>query len=711
LIIAGVSFALSACGTDESGDPSDVSDAEEVFGDMTDGDPSDTDAEDVDPDADGEETDGDEDAVDGETDTETFFSCSPSTGADITGSYLLAAQSPLFSVAFDINIEGEEGSYELTIQPLARDDCEGQPACDGLEARDSVGTAVTASTVTYGADGYLSFLVEDIRIPDPAHDAPTSGDLNLDIDVNVEVCGDDHFCSGDGEDSAVTISYNEPVPGSLNATIGAVKTENIHEAELFTRCGNHPDVEPYCGDDDCDGTETPSDCPEDCEPPTCLTPSENGDPGDGEEVEGQSTDGDQLCDADESGLSYDGTACDTVADCDQDGLSDDQELLFTYYRANGTGLNTDITNPNTDGAGPNDGDEIAMGLDPTSPIDNLTSADNTTLSSDVSYSFIKSIDVASSSCCSRRLNDDAEIDNSVGFLFDALSNSSGGPPNPMDVLSDYIEQGDRKFIIEWTQLPDDLANGVSVDVGATIFLDRSGANEPFADREDGDGEYVIDRADEFIPTISARIVDGRFGPTVPQSLTANFTTAAASFYLPLGLPQLINTLTDEVPELRSLVTELSRVGFRGDVMEQTTDDAVAGRKGLATAGAPIEVAAVIPVTALVESLNEDFAACFPDFEEDALSVATDSVQARVEMVCSETSPFDTERDDSAECDQFEDVEDTMIAGFVRQCDLLVGALNPSIDVDTDDDGIRDGLSAGFLIELAGAANTTFVDDN
>lgn len=472
---------------------------------------------------------------------------------------------------------------------------------------------------------------------------------------------------------------------------------------------------------------------------TCWEQDPSKPAGIGREVEGESNDGDMLCDSAEANLEYNGVACDTVADCDGDGINDDAEVLFLTPEVGGLGYATSPINPDTDGAGGNDLEDIQNGLDPTTPLDDIDVSQNTELYDGPAYSYVSSIKLAGSDCCFTNLNDDPGIDNDLSSL---LSQAGSLIANFADIdlslegvnglVGGLVDAGGLALVIRHENVPDDIAGGTSASVEssfllADIVVDEGGeactsdaactggpadsaafcniaAGETEgtcvyltaskADRLAGEGEYPL------------TAVIGGDNPVKLDAIIAEngFLVNAGDFLLSLNLASLgIDGVEDlglpaEIDLLISKTQMLGKVEYQNGSIP--ADDSARGVKS----DGDIKLGGGIGIVQVTDLLNDVLAGCYPEGTADLLTVEKDDTLGRVVLACDPNTRTADFTSSEGLCGTLSgEGSDLDIIGLV--CDQLDNLIGKRLSVDTDGDGAKDGLAVGLLIGLSGASNS------
>jgi hypothetical protein len=420
-------------------------------------------------------------------------------------------------------------------------------------------------------------------------------------------------------------------------------------------------------------------------------------------VEGESNDGDAVCDSIESEEGYDGgPSCREVADCDGDGLSDAQEIFYNDATFNGTGYATNPSNPDTDDDG------IIDSEDPRPIYSRVpcTPPDLPEIYEGRSFSYVSRVAIAPENCC-RDLNDSIGPDNAIVSLEEAVQSAVDAfsdDEEPLYVpvnerLEEALELGDLAYVLEFDGLPKTLEDSDAatlqketcgndaLEVTATQY-EVDVTEGSIEDRRAGAGRY------ELLTELEEASGIGFESGEVLFSETGGLTIPSSAV---LPLPELPGQVYSE-----PISFDLS--GFALSV--ETTENAPAGQRGVRTEDT-VETGGIMPASVVLETFNKAYQALLPEYDGELLSLEQASGDDdRLSFHCPESLTSAVEAETGLSDPEGQDLGADDVFRLPAFCSLVDSLYGSEIDVDTDDDGVADAFSLGLRIELSGAALTT-----
>ncbi len=255
------------------------------------------------------------------------------------------------------------------------------------------------------------------------------------------------------------------------------------------------------------------------------------------------------------------------------------------------------------------------------------------------------------------LNGDGRPDNALGALVSLLESMPGGPEDVDAILTEAIEDGTLAVGAAWPSFEAGVADAASVDAHFFEFVDNDD------DPETHDAFFVDRRSFELGTSVPRHRFNG--------SVAANRVEGTASSF-PIATPFLGGLI----------LADLESVQIEARVVE--SGDGIAVTEGT--------IAGVIPALQLYDGLNELYrneCDCLGlDPGEDLFQVAVDEDRGTIDIDCH------PDADDDA-CAP----DDNDLCSSLSVTCSVVGIMGSVFDVDTDGDGINDGLSAYFSFTM------------
>lgn len=403
---------------------------------------------------------------------------------------------------------------------------------------------------------------------------------------------------------------------------------------------------------------------------------------------GTSEDGDELCDDVEAEMFYEGTDCSTVADCDGDGLNDDAELLYIEDRVGGRGWATKLDDPDSDGDGINDLDEIEAGRNPL--FAELTDAQNTAVFAGRAFGYLTDITFAGRYCCTTQLGQGAEHDNELPGL---LSFGDGPETYPVtigdiqDAITDTVRDDDSALVFDFEGLPDDLAAGARNDAKIEVRTAAVVGSSSIEDRLSGEGRFSLD-AGGAVSVLAAMVADGHVEASADELVLPIALSTVYPLYVSVAMD---GDLAEEFP------LTLRRVTMSFDVIENTSTRAPSSTIGVESIE-DIRVAGAVSLEEIVAMHNALLSECYPDFDGPFIAF-TESEDDKVSYIECNRASFEANFDATGLDGRCGGLTD----GHESYCSLMEEVVYA--DTDTNDNGVPDSISVGFRFRLSGASRT------
>lgn len=277
-----------------------------------------------------------------------------------------------------------------------------------------------------------------------------------------------------------------------------------------------------------------------------------------------------------------------------------------------------------------------------------------------------------------------EYDNALGGIIGMVGGLAGDSFNLDEVLGDLFEDGSLTLLFEHEKYP------TSTDLKGTfdmrLFLGESESS--WEDRSSNKGVFTK---------------DGAAIASMQASNSRGVITASADS-LPLSLD--LSGFGEGVEDLlgtSTLKLDLSLVRIDLQVSEATGDagEGLYTSSAIEKGGKPVNYLSAVLLGDKVASLANDILGAMCDYEgtilifADVKSADEESMEGFLDVP---TIKFDS----SFDADKFMEGGSTCetIGGFLN--DETIGLIGGFFDVDSNDNGVGDGISVGFNLELSGA---------
>lgn len=300
------------------------------------------------------------------------------------------------------------------------------------------------------------------------------------------------------------------------------------------------------------------------------------------------------------------------------------------------------------------------------------------------YSYINALQVPDEDdeCCFD-LTGDGEIDNRLGPILDLVGGFAGDDFDIADTLEGALIDDSFGLILEYRDL-DGLTPGDDFGVSVFIASDAEGAGaDSWADRDDGNGTFVIDAAS----------FDDHGGKTAGSQMEFNIadinggtlTAGPSTFLLSLD----VGSFSDDLEDLGvfSLGIEAARIEAELEEHDNgiATIDAVGGLEQGMLGGA-------VPIGELLTIVNELAAECTCSGLDGADLAMAEVIDGEVDVFCNpDATPGNCANAEGLICEHLKTV-----------CDMAP-VLTNFLDVDVDGDGADDSISLGLRLGFTGAS--------
>lgn len=308
----------------------------------------------------------------------------------------------------------------------------------------------------------------------------------------------------------------------------------------------------------------------------------------------------------------------------------------------------------------------------------------------LAYSYVNGLvlpeaDAEADACCWDYVADNndepLDYDNALGSLLSGLVGEMLDDIDLDEVLGELFEEGTLTLLLEYKNLVKELdtQNG-----GVQIALHLGESESDWSDRNSGDGVFTLgDKLADITGNVRRSSVDAR-ADNFPLSLDLTGFVDEQEL-VDLGLP-------------KTLTISLSKVRLALDISEDSPDKisndvAVTSRGGKSTNF----LTGLISSNELISVLNEVVGKGMCDLEGDALEL-DDSPSG------DDLEEGDLDKPEIYVNPEYEDDLADCLGDLISGIDIvpMIGLVGEFFDVDSDGDGVADGLSLGLFLSIAGA---------